>query len=129
MNNDQLISELLDLWGNCIGCQHHKSRDMEFNIIKGFTVYQEPEYIVEHHGYVLHYLPTYSKFKSLAEAEQYLIDLLTHGILEEIESALDDSDEVFSDLPINRANEIKSQLDGLAAKFKEINFDRAWGLT
>jgi len=128
MTKDELITELLELWGNAIGCQHHKSRDFNFSITKGYSCYQEAGYTVEHHGYVLHYLPTYSEFRTLDEAEQYLIDLLTHGILGELDSALSDSDEAFSDLPVDRAREIKRELDELKTNCKEINFDRARSL-
>ena len=128
MNKQDTINDLLELWGNCIGCAHHKSRDICFKITTNYSAYQEVDYTVEHHGYILHYLPTYSAFKTLGEAEQHLIDLLTHGILGELDSALSDSDEVFSDLPVDKAQEIKLVLNGLAARFPSVNFERARNL-
>lgn len=129
MSKQEIIKELLDLWYECITPTHHKDRDTRFSINTNYCAYRDVEYVVEHHGYILHHLPIYSTFKTLEEAEKCLIDLLVHGILGEIDSALSDSDDVFFDLSVERANEIKLALNGLADKSPgEINFERARNL-
>jgi hypothetical protein len=114
MSKQNTIKDLLELWGACIGCTHHKQRDFEWNLITQFTVYQEEKYVVEHHGYVLHSLPTYVSFNSLEEAQDYLIQVLIYGILSETEDSLnfETTPDDRPGLPKERANEIRSQLMG-----------------
>jgi hypothetical protein len=115
MNKQNIIKELLELWGNCIGCSYHKQKDFKFSIITQFTVYQDETYVVEHHGYVLHQLPTYVTFNSLEDAQDYLIQVLIYGISREVEDSLNFEITLDDrpDLPKERATEIKSRLMGL----------------
>jgi hypothetical protein len=118
MNKQDIIKELLELWGRCIGCSHHKQRDFEFSINTQYTVYQDVKYVVEHHGYVMHELESYSTFNTYEEAENYLIQLLIYGILRETENSLayEESEGNWCDLSKERATEIKSQLMDLIAR-------------
>jgi hypothetical protein len=130
MNKNIVITKLLDLWYQCIGPAHHKSRDCRFTISTNYCTYQDIDYTVEHHGYILHRLPTFTTFKTLGEAENYLVTLLTYGILRETDHAMDDSDEVFSDLGGEKAEEIKMNLCNILIENgleKHLDFAREMG--
>jgi len=109
MNKNTVVTQLLDLWYQCIGPAHHKDRDCRFTININYCTYQDIDYTVEHHGYILHRLPTFTTFKTLEEAENYLVTLLTYGILREVSHALENHEDAL-DLSREKAGEIKTKL-------------------
>jgi hypothetical protein len=118
--SDKLINELLELWGNTIGCQHHKTRDFEFYIEKYYCCYQEVKYRVVHYGYILRHLPEYVEFETNAEAVTHLIKILIDAITEECQTAIgyETTPEDYYDLSKGRAQEILEKLNKLKIEHK-----------
>lgn len=74
-----LTKQLLELWYELIGGDHHKDRDCHFYIEKNFSTYKKSEWRLYHKGYWIDdYEETFSTYK---EAEKGLQDLLIEKML------------------------------------------------
>lgn len=72
------VAQLTALWYETIGGLHHKDRDCHFRISAHWKYSGEQTFDVEHAGYLL---PEVDKsFTTCADAEEYLVHLLVHGI-------------------------------------------------
>lgn len=87
-----LTKQLLELWYELIGGDHHKDCDCHFYIEKNFSTYKKSEWRLYHDGYLIgDYEETFDTYK---EAEKGLQDLLIEKMLyfTEIESLENDSE-------------------------------------
>jgi len=74
-----LTEQLLELWYELIGGDHHKDRDCHFYIERNFSTYRKSEWRLHHRGYLIgDYEETFSTYK---EAEKGLQDLLIEQML------------------------------------------------
>jgi len=90
MTNHNKIIELNKIWYSLISGEYSKDRDCHFRISTHYFYGDSVEWEVEHCGYILHELDDYRDFKTLEEAETYLInDVLKYGILKEIDTYLE----------------------------------------
>ena len=65
-----LTKQLLELWYELIGGDHHKDRDCHFYIERNFSTYQKSEWRLHHRGYLIgDYEKTFPTYK---EAEKGL---------------------------------------------------------
>jgi ubiquinone/menaquinone biosynthesis C-methylase UbiE len=71
---------LLELWYELIGGDHHKDRDCHFYIEKNFSTYKKSEWRLSHHGYLLGEIA--QCFNTYQEAEKRLQNLLAEKIQE-----------------------------------------------
>jgi hypothetical protein len=110
MNKNLIITQLLDLWYQCIGPAHHKSRDCLFLISANYCTYSEFRWEFEHDGYILHRLPRWKKFKEFSEAQDYLITVLVYGVSKETDFAINATEDSWADLSKEKAREIKAEL-------------------
>lgn len=75
-----LTQNLLELWYELIGGDHHKDRDCHFYIERNFSTYKKSEWRLYHDGYLIDdYEETFDTYK---EAEKGLQDLLAEKILQ-----------------------------------------------
>lgn len=75
-----LTKNLLELWYELIGGDHHKDRDCHFYIERNFSTYKKSEWRLYHQGYWIDdYEETFNTYK---EAEKGLQDLLAEKILQ-----------------------------------------------
>lgn len=77
------ITDLTDEWYCLIGKDHHKDRDCHWYINTKWSYGEDPVYIVEHYGYILHYVEI--ECKSYDEALIKLRDYLKIAIEQERE--------------------------------------------
>jgi hypothetical protein len=70
--------QLLELWYELIGGDHHKDRDCHFYIEKNFSTYKKPQWRLYQNGYWINYYEKY--FPTYDEAEKGLQDLLIEKI-------------------------------------------------
>lgn len=74
-----LTKQLLELWYELIGGDHHKDRDCHFYIEKNFSTYKKSEWRLYHRGYLI---DDYEKMlDSYEQAEKGLQDLLIEKML------------------------------------------------
>lgn len=74
-----LTKQLLELWYELIGGDHHKDRDCHFYIERIFSTYRKSEWRLHHRGYLISdYEETFPTYK---EAEKGLQDLLIKKML------------------------------------------------
>lgn len=74
-----LTKQLLELWYELIGGDHHKDRDCHFYIERNFSTYKKSEWRLHHQGYWIdNYEETFDTYK---EAEKGLQDLLIEKML------------------------------------------------
>lgn len=74
-----LTQQLLELWYELIGGDHHKDRDCHFYIEKNFSTYRKSKWRLHHRGYLI---DDYEKmFDSYEQAEKGLQDLLIEKML------------------------------------------------
>ena len=74
-----LTKQLLELWYELIGGDHHKDRDCHFYIERNFSTYKKSEWRLYHQGYWIdNYEETFDTYK---EAEKGLQDLLIKKML------------------------------------------------
>lgn len=74
-----LTKQLLELWYELIGGDHHKDRDCHFYIEKNFSTYKKSEWRLHHPGYLI---DDYEEmFDSYEQAEKGLQDLLIEQML------------------------------------------------
>lgn len=74
-----LTKQLLELWYELIGGDHHKDRDCHFYIERNFSTYRKSEWRLHHRGYLIgDYEKTFPTYK---EAEKGLQDLLMNQML------------------------------------------------
>lgn len=74
-----LTKNLLELWYELIGGDHHKDRDCHFYIERNFSTYKKSEWRLYHQGYWIDdYEETFNTYK---EAEKGLQDLLIEKML------------------------------------------------
>lgn len=74
-----LTKQLLELWYELIGGDHHKDRDCHFYIERNFSTYKKSEWRLHHRGYLI---GDYEKiFPTYKEAEKGLQDLLIKQML------------------------------------------------
>jgi len=78
VNKEQYITRLTKIWYELVSLDHHKDRDCHWYINKVWSYGQEPYYSVEHYGYV--YDKVEGEFDTYEEAEEYLLDTITHAI-------------------------------------------------
>jgi hypothetical protein len=89
-HNEQIIQQLLKLWYNLIGADHHKDRDCWFFIEREYCTYKDPSWIVRHHGYIRRdYQETFTTFE---KAQEGLIEFLIDGCAKEINTIRDNSE-------------------------------------
>lgn len=71
-----------------VGIDHHKDRDMHFEVTKHYSYGQEPYYAIWHRGYCSEMeSDTYDvKYKTEQEAEQALVEWLHYRIVDLLES-------------------------------------------
>lgn len=75
-----LTEQLLKLWYELIGGDHHKDRDCHFYIERNFSTYKRSKWRLHHRGYLLDDIEeVYNTYK---EAEKGLQELLTEKIKE-----------------------------------------------
>lgn len=75
-----LTKQLLELWYELIGGDHHKDRDCHFYIERNFSTYKKSEWRLYHDGYLIgDHEETFDTYK---EAEKGLQDLLAEKILQ-----------------------------------------------
>jgi hypothetical protein len=79
---------LLELWYELIGGDHHKDRDCHFYIKKNFSTYKNSEWQLYHYGYLLGEIEEY--FDTYKEAEKGLQNLLAEKIQEFCETEAPD---------------------------------------
>jgi len=94
MTNHEKIIELNKIWYSLIGLDHHKDRDCHFRISTHYHYGDLVEYEVEHYGYIMD--EVHEEFSTQKEAEEYLINVLKKGILEEIDWHLNPPDDFSS---------------------------------
>jgi hypothetical protein len=75
-----LTRELLDLWYELIGGDHHKDRDCHFYIERNFSTYKESKWRFYHCGYLLDEIEEF--YETYKEAEKGLQKLLAEKIKE-----------------------------------------------
>ena len=74
-----LTKQLLELWQELIGGNHHKDRDCHFYIERNFSTYKKSEWRLYHRGYLI---GDYEKiFPTYKETEKGLQDLLIEQML------------------------------------------------
>ena len=74
-----LTKNLLELWYELIGSDHHKDRDCHFYIERNFSTYKKSEWRLYHYGYLIgDYEEIFDTYK---EAEKGLQDLLIEKML------------------------------------------------
>ena len=78
MDKEQYITKLTAMWYRLVSLDHHKDRDCHFYINKVWSYGHEPYYSVEHYGYI--YDKVEGEFDTYEEAEQFLLDAITHSI-------------------------------------------------
>jgi DNA-binding ferritin-like protein (Dps family) len=84
---------LLELWYELIGGDHHKDRDCHFYIEKNFSTYKKSEWRLLHYGYILGDVE--ECFNTYEEAEKELQNLLAEKIQEFCETeTLDQRSEI-----------------------------------
>jgi DNA-binding ferritin-like protein (Dps family) len=71
---------LLELWYELIGGDHHKDRDCHFYIKKNFSTYKKSKWRLLHYGYILGDVK--ECFDTYEEAEKELQNLLAEKIQE-----------------------------------------------
>lgn len=104
-----LTKQLLELWYELIGGDHHKDRDCHFYIERNFSTYKKSEWQLRHYGYLIgDYEETFDTYK---QAEKGLQDLLTEKIHEYVLSALTDPLEERSEV-CNRVHKKLQKLLG-----------------
>ena len=81
MNKEQYITKLTKVWYELVSLDHHKDKDCHFYINKVWSYGHKPIYIVEHYGYI--YKDVNEEFDTYEEAEQCLLDTITHAIKSE----------------------------------------------
>lgn len=74
-----LTKNLLELWYELIGGDHHKDRDCHFYIERNFSTYKKSEWRLHHQGYWIDYYE--ETFDTYEEAEKGLQDLLIEKML------------------------------------------------
>lgn len=85
--------QLLELWYELIGGDHHKDRDCHFYIEKNFSTYKKSEWRLLHYGYILGDVE--ECFNTYEEAEKELQNLLAEKIQEFCETeTLDQRSEI-----------------------------------
>ncbi len=74
-----LTQNLLELWYELIGGDHHKDRDCHFYIERNFSTYKKSEWRLYHQGY---WIDDYEEiFDTYKEAEKGLQDFLIEKML------------------------------------------------
>lgn len=74
-----LTKQLLELWYELIGGDHHKDRDCHFYIERNFSTYKKSEWLLYHRGYLI---GDYEKiFPTYKETKKGLQDLLIEQML------------------------------------------------
>jgi hypothetical protein len=63
-----LTEQLLKLWYELIGCDHHKDRDCHFYIEKNFSTYLQSKWRLYHRGYLLDEIEEFYETYKEAEA-------------------------------------------------------------
>lgn len=83
-HNEHIIEQLLKLWYDLIGGDHHKDRDCWFFIEREYCTYQKPSWNVRHNGYIKSdYTESFSTFN---KAQEGLIEFLIEACASEIDS-------------------------------------------
>ena len=123
--NEKIISELLKLWYDLIGQDHHKDRDCHFFIERDYCTYGELFWTVRHDGYIL---KDYTEeFPTFQKAQQGLIDFLIEKIAEEIALEIKNFDDLVAEG--ERKQENRPVLDTYQERLHKIVLSQYYDVT